>query len=187
MPPSIRLPRVTDAPAMGEVMVETWLAAHQGQIPEGQWQRRREEWTPEVSARSWQRTLEEEEADPNVEECIYVAVNDEDRVVGIAMATPSRFDFLENAAEVGLLYVTPAYQGQGLGRKLVEAVAAHHARLGRRALMISVLETNAPARAFYEAIGGRLVGAHETEDYGYREPQVVYGWEDIRVVIGSGG
>jgi ribosomal protein S18 acetylase RimI-like enzyme len=102
------------------------------------------------------------------------------------MGCPSRFDFLDNAAEVGLIYVRPTYQGRGLGRRLVEAVAAHQASLGKDALMISVLETNAPARGFYEAIGGRVVGTHETEDYGYKEHQVVYGWDDIHAVARSG-
>jgi hypothetical protein len=64
----------------------------------------------------------------------------------------------------------------------VQAVASHQADLGRGALLISALEANAPARRFYEALGGRVIGTHETEDSGFKEPQVVYGWEDIRVL-----
>jgi hypothetical protein len=64
----------------------------------------------------------------------------------------------------------------------VQRVAAHQASLGRQALIIRALETNAPARRFYEALDGRVIGTHETEDYGFKEPQVVYGWEDIRTL-----
>lgn len=36
------------------------------------------------------------------------------------------------------------------------------------------------SRRFYEAIGGQVIGTRETEDYGFSEPQVVYGWEEIQ-------
>jgi ribosomal protein S18 acetylase RimI-like enzyme len=167
---------------MAQATVDTWLSAHRGQIPEGQWQRRRDEWTYAVSERGWRELLQEIDAGIDAESCVYVAVTAQGEVVGLAMGCPAGLRLLENAADVSALYVRPAYQRQGVGRRLVRAVAAHQADLGRSALTISVLETNAPARRFYEALGGRVVGAHETEDYGFREPQVVYGWEDIRAL-----
>ncbi|MCE7985947.1 MAG: GNAT family N-acetyltransferase [Caldilinea sp. CFX5] len=176
----IRLATMTDAPGMAQVMVDTWLAAHREQVPEGQWQRRREEWSYADSERSWRRLLAEIEDGSNTEDCPYVAVSEEGAVVGIALGCPAGLELLPNAAEVSALYVRPTEQGQGLGRRLVQAVAAHQARLGRQALMISVLTNNAPARRFYEALGGQLIGTRQTEDYGYPEPQVVYGWPDIR-------
>lgn len=183
----IRLATIRDAPAMAQVMVDTWLSAHRGQVPDGQWQRRREEWTYAVSERGWREWLGEIDAASNPQECVYVAVTDEDEVVGIAVGFPARLTLLPNAAEVGGIYVRATHQGQGLGRHLVQTVAAHQANLGKRALLISALQTNAPARRFYEALGGRVIGAHETEDYGFKEPQVVYGWEDIGgVETGSG-
>ena len=47
----IRLATMADAPVMAQVMVDTWLAVHRGQVPDGQWQRRREEWSYADSAR----------------------------------------------------------------------------------------------------------------------------------------
>lgn len=175
----IRSATMTDALGMGRVMVDTWLAAHRGQVPDGQWQRRREDWSYADSERSWRSLLAEIADGSNTEDCVYVAVRDEGEVIGVAVGCPAELDLLPNAAEVSALYVHPTAQGQGLGRRLVRAVAAHQANLGRQAFMISVLTTNAPARRFYEAIGGQLIGAHETEDYVFPEPQVVYGWEDI--------
>jgi ribosomal protein S18 acetylase RimI-like enzyme len=202
----IRPARLSDAPALARVMVDTWLSAHRGQIPEGQWQRRRDEWTYAVSEQGWRELLEGIDAGHNPQECVYVAVTDrgetdedetdedetdedetdEGELVGVAVGCPARLALLDNAAEVSAIYVRPAHQGRGLGRRLVQAVAAHQARLGRRALLISVLETNAPARRFYEALGGHVAGSHETEDYGFKEPQVVYGWEDIGALESSG-
>jgi ribosomal protein S18 acetylase RimI-like enzyme len=182
MPTHIRPATIADAPAMAQVMVDTWLVAHRGQIPEGQWQRRRAEWTYAASEQGWRSLLEEMDAGREPQTCIYVAVADEDEIVGLAIGCPAGLDLLENAAEVSGIYLRPAYQGQGLGRRLVRAVAEYQAALGKRALQISVLVTNAPARRFYEALGGQVIGAHETEDYGFKEPQVVYGWEEIRAV-----
>src|SRR6187431_2054584 len=51
----IRAAVVDDAPAMGRVMVGSWLSAHRGQMPDAAWQKRVDEWTPAVSARGWAR------------------------------------------------------------------------------------------------------------------------------------
>lgn len=179
MPNHVRPATIADAPAMARVMVDTWLAAHRGQIPEGQWQRRRAEWTYTASEQGWRTLFEEMNAGREPHTCVYVAVTEANEVVGVAVGCPAGLKLLENAAEVGSIYLRPAYQGQGLGRRLIQAVADHQATLGRRALQISVLATNIPARRFYEALGGRVIGTHETEDYGFQEPQVVYGWEEI--------
>lgn len=174
----IRLATSADAAAMAQVMVATWLSAHRGQVPEGQWQRRRAEWTVAVSEQGWRQWLAELDAGREPEMCVYVAAAAGD-VVGLAAGGPATLALLPNAAEVSAVYVRSTHQGQGVGRRLVQTVAAHQARLGRQALLICALQTNTPARRFYEALGGHVIGTHETEDYGFKEPQVVYGWEDI--------
>ena len=47
---TIRDAQVLDAPAMGELMVTTWLRAHRSHIPPAAWHRRQASWTPEASA-----------------------------------------------------------------------------------------------------------------------------------------
>jgi hypothetical protein len=61
----IRLAKLEDAPALGRVMVDTYLTAHRGQIPEEQWQRRRQAWTDAVSERGW-RALGDDVKEPQV-------------------------------------------------------------------------------------------------------------------------
>lgn len=121
----IRAATMTDAPSMAQVMVDTWLAAHWGQVPDEQWQRRREDWSYADSERNWRRFLAEIADGSNTQECVYVAVRDEGEVAGVAVGCPAELDLLPNAAEVSALYVHPAAQGQGLGRRLVQVVAAH--------------------------------------------------------------
>lgn len=123
---------------MGRVMVDTYLTAHHGQMPEEAWQKRKTEWTYDVSASGWARTIAKIN-DGNGAECIYVAVAEAGEVVGLAMGHSAA---TAQIGEIGSLYVSEAYQGQGIGRQLVGAVAAHltttgittlpHCRLSRQ-------------------------------------------------------
>ncbi len=61
-------------------------------------------------------------------------------------------------AEVLTLAVRPAVRRQGLGRALLEAVAAELAARGVRTLRLEVAEDNAAARALYAASGFRTAG-----------------------------
>ena len=61
---AVREAQVSDTAAMGRVMVEAWLTGHHGQMPEAAWQKRRDEWTPEISAAAWERNLPRTRRDP---------------------------------------------------------------------------------------------------------------------------
>lgn len=63
-------------------------------------------------------------------------------------------------ADIWGMYVDPAARGQGLGRGLVEAAVAH-ARTNMAGVLqvhLGVVETQAPARALYEACGFQAWG-----------------------------
>lgn len=49
---------------------------------------------------------------------------------------------------------------------------------GFDALLVWVLETN-PYRAFYEVLGGRLVGRKTDEEEGVELVDVAYGWDEL--------
>src|SRR5437588_12973566 len=96
----IRDARVEDVPAMGRVMVDTFLSAHRGQMPEEAWEKRKREWTYEVSERSWARGLREIADGADAGECTFVAEDEAGEVVGLAMGSPS-----ERAEKTGLLHI----------------------------------------------------------------------------------
>lgn len=61
----------------------------------------------------------------------------------------------------GYLYalrVRPAWRGQGLGRRLVQAAEEHLARRGYRMAVIAVAKTNERARSLYLRLGYRAFG-----------------------------
>jgi hypothetical protein len=50
------------------------------------------------------------------------------------------------------------------------------------ALQIGCLAANTPARGFYEAIGGRLVGERLFDEDSVLLPEVVYEWANIQAL-----
>jgi hypothetical protein len=51
------------------------------------------------------------------------------------------------------------------------------------ALQIGCLAANAPARGFYEAIGGRLIGECLVDEDGIMLPAVVHEWADSTALV----
>lgn len=173
---------------MARVMVDTYLGAHKGQIPEEVWRKRREEWTYAVSEQAWARSLREIADGSSLQECIYVAVATtdtaaDDEIVGLVMGGPAEVGPWQNAGDIYVLYVRADHQRRGVGCQLVRAAAEHLSRLGMTALIIRSLPANTPANCFYESLGGQLVGQCESEDHGHRIPERIYGWADSSVWV----
>src|SRR5438093_688050 len=150
----IRVARGEDAPAMARVIVDTFLSAHRGQLPEAALARRRQEWTYEISERSWTKLLDEIAAGTSPRECAYVAEGEGGEVVGLATGGPAEAEFPENSGVIHALFVRESHQRRGLGRRLVQAVATQLADLGMATLVLHCWAANSPARRFYEALGG---------------------------------
>ncbi len=178
---TIREANLSDAVGMGRVMVDTFMTAHRGQIPEEVWEWRKQNWTREISAKAWERTLRNIASSASFQECIYVAEGAEGEIIGVGMAY---VEASEGVAEVCALYVHPDCQGQGVGRGLLQAIAARLTENNVTALRIGALETNTPARRFYEAMGGEVVLERDIEDAGHTLREVVYGWSNLDVFDG---
>ncbi len=180
----VREAQVSDTPAMGRVMVEAWLAGHRGQMPEEAWQKRRDEWTPEMSAGAWKRNLLERDETPGSREVYLIAVDDDENLVGIIYGLPADEGASEDVADIAALYVHPQMQGKGVGRQLLKAAADRLSEFGFTKLNIAVLTTNEPARGFYEAMGGTDVGERLFDEDGHLLSERVYAWPDLRVLTG---
>lgn len=150
---------------MARVIVDTWFAAHKGQVADETFQQRRQEWGYKDSEQGWRRTIPEADG---VSAQVLVAT-DEGQVVAVAASEVTGPD----CAEVGSLYVDVPYQRSGIGRRLVEATIDHYRGLGIAILHIAVLATNPPARRFYEKLGGRNACTREDPD----GLQIVYAWD----------
>jgi GNAT superfamily N-acetyltransferase len=176
---------VEDAPAMGRVMVRAWLSAHRGQMPDAAWQKRVDEWTPEVSARAWARLLTERADGDHPGSVLLVAEEDAGDLIALVLGTADEGDGSGRTAAIDAIYVAPDRQGHGIGRRLLQEAAKELAALHFSTLHIGVLTANLSARAYYEAMGGLEVGQRTFDEEGFPLPGTVYAWPDIAALIGD--
>jgi ribosomal protein S18 acetylase RimI-like enzyme len=89
---------------------------------------------------------------------VFLASQD-DRPVGTA--TGAAYDTEPDIAHVYAMWVEPEARRAGVGRALLEAVAGWARDRGSDRLVLSVTESNASARAFYEEHGFSATGERE--------------------------
>jgi ribosomal protein S18 acetylase RimI-like enzyme len=171
---------------MGRVMVEAWLMAHRGQVPDAAWHKRVNEWTPEVSAEAWARTFAERAQGDHLREVLLVADDDANDLIAVVFGTEADDDNSGSVAEIVVLYVLPGRQRQGIGRLLMVEAGKELITLGFTRLQIVVLTANLPARRFYEAMGGQEIGQRTIDEDGYLLPGTVYAWSDIAALPSDG-
>jgi GNAT superfamily N-acetyltransferase len=92
----------------------------------------------------------------------WVAV-DGDAVVGFAAVSPGHLE---------QLYLAPGRRRQGIGSLLFRQVQ----QASPEGFTFFVFARNAPARAFYERSGCRVIAAGDGSDNEEREPDVTYEW-----------
>jgi len=178
----IREAELRDAAAMARVMVDSFRSAHRDHIPEESLMK----LTYEESERNWARTLSELSGSTESMECIFVAENDAGDLIGVAMGGPEGTKHPLYTGEVYVLYLLPSYHRQGIGRQLTGHVVERLAQQDMHSLLIRVLKANAPARRFYEALGGQLVLEEQIEEDGVVLEQVAYGWLDVSELLSRG-
>ncbi|MBT5774750.1 MAG: GNAT family N-acetyltransferase [Dehalococcoidia bacterium] len=128
------------------------------------------DWTYDVSAAGWTRSLAAIEAGTAPDQTILVA--EQGGLIGLAAARMPA----QSIVDVGALYIAFDHQKQGLGRALVETIKSRYAARGATAMHIGVLKANEPARRFHERIGGKSLLEREFDEAGVPLPEIVYGW-----------
>lgn len=78
-----------------------------------------------------------------------------DLLAGAAIAEPQAWN---RTLWVWEFHIAPAFQRQGLGRRLMDALAEKAAAGGLRALVCETQTTNAPAIRFYRSVGFHAAG-----------------------------
>ena len=99
------------------------------------------------------------------------------------MGGPERSNHPLYTGEIYFLYLLPSYHRRGIGRQLTISVVERLVEQGLDSLLIRVLKANAPARHFYEALGGQLVLEEQIEERGAVLDQVAYGWRDVSELL----
>jgi ribosomal protein S18 acetylase RimI-like enzyme len=164
---TIRPARVSEARAIARLDVETWRTTYAGVLSAsylvGLSERRREA--------GWRGVILREPRD------VRVAVDSSGAVCGFGSCGPNRGDPLF-AGEVFTLYVSPDWQNQSIGRRLLIALFRRLVTAGRRSAIVWVLRDN-PARFFYERLGAHQVGRRSLAVGGTAVEAMAYGWRDL--------
>jgi ribosomal protein S18 acetylase RimI-like enzyme len=163
-----------DAEALASAHVTAWRETYKGLLPDA--------YLARMSQTAHARRFGHQLLHPGPDD-VTLAIADRWRIVGYAQAGPSRRR-LPGEAEVATLYLVREAQGRGLGRMLLAGTARALAARGASSLVISVLRDNAPARGFYEHLGGEAEAARlEPGPGGVMLYEVAYRWGDIGVLF----
>lgn len=166
----LRAASPADAPGIARVQVSTWRTAYAGIVAGTTLA----EMSVERSTQNWRRGLERPDAIAFVGEAA-------EQIVGFAYGGRQRDEALpQYDGELYALYVLDSYQGLGIGRKLVDAFNRAMVGAGYQKMLLWVLKENAPARAFYERIGGKYVAEKTIIIGGQELREVAYGWDYLR-------
>lgn len=124
-----------------------------------------EAMTDERAQALWQRVL------ASTEGAVLVAVQG-GKIVGV-----TRYALNESQGAVHSLYVSPAAQGAGIGRMLLDAATAELRAAGADSALLWVFAANAPSIRFYESRGWRHDGVTRVqEEFGQPEQRMRREW-----------
>jgi len=139
----IRRARPDDAEAIATVHVESWRAAYRGHIPD----RILNELKIGERTNDWKTWLDL----PDLSAFLAIKTSS---VCGFCTLTLSvDEDARQAVAEIPAFYVHPAWWRQGLGRELCKRAFEEARRRNFEAVTLWVLDSNQPARCFYESMG----------------------------------
>lgn len=149
--PAVRPARAEDAEAIAAVHVASWREAYRGMLPET--------FLDGLSRLGKEALAREAILHPEGPGHRLVVLDRGGRILGFAATGPGR----DGAAELFAIYLHPSVWSRGLGRTLLAAAVADLARGGFTRVTLWVLERNARARTFYDALGWRPTGALRTQ------------------------
>jgi ribosomal protein S18 acetylase RimI-like enzyme len=162
---------LADAPGIAVVHVAAWRSTYANLLP-----------ADYLSGMSMVRHAAMHHAAIAAGRGVLVARADE-QVVGFCTVGKPRTPGLADG-EIETLYVLDDWQGQGIGRRLMQAGAGLLEQRGCGSAFLWVLQDN-PSRWFYERLGGRPKMGSTTGVAGKRLAQTAYVWNPIGMLTGA--
>jgi len=156
---------------MAKVHIVSWRETYPGMLPERMLAR----LSIADEAIRWQRMLDRPRA---WGDAVSFVADHQGSVVGYGTCGEQRMPLLRErglTSEVTELYVLRTAQRQGVGSKLMKAMASALLERGHGAMCLWVLEENQAARRFYERLGGALIAEKRAS-----LAEIAYAWPDLR-------
>ena len=164
----VRSAAVQDAAPIARAHVEAWRTTYRGLLPDEFLDSLSEEHYTE----RWRRVIGDGSSR------VFV-VEEGGEIVGFASGGRERAGETGFSGELFAIYVVARAQRQGSGRELVRAVAGALRDMGLPDMIVWVLRDNAPARGFYERLGGAYVRTQPITIGSATLEEVSYGWHSL--------
>jgi len=164
----VRRATVADVEAIARVHVQAWQESYLGLLP----QAAIDERPVETRIKQWHNTL------ANLDRPTFVA-DENGAVSGFVSGGPILWSGLSTGSEVSALYLLDMAKRRGVGRALFTAMLGELAAREFTSAGLWVLTTNAPARRFYEAMGGRIGETRLDRRGKFVFDDTAYIWDDL--------
>jgi GNAT superfamily N-acetyltransferase len=166
----IRPSQNTDAHSMACIYVQTWQDTYLSVIP-----------FDYLSSMSIQRHEKAFLKELNGRHVISFVAEDDGRIIGFTTGGYERNGSDVYAGEIYTLYVLKNLQRQGVGTRLVSALAMQFELSGMNTMLVRVLSLN-PYRRFYKKINGLYLQTERQPFAGEIMDVETYGWLDTSLI-----
>lgn len=166
----IRPSHRTDAHSISRIYVQTWQDTYLSVIPYG--------YLLEMSVPRHEQAFVK---GLNSRQSISFVAEMAGRVVGFIMGGYERNSDDIYSGEIYSLYVLKNFQREGVGCKLVSALATRLTQAGIYSMLVRVLKLN-PYRRFYKKINGIYLKTEHLSFAGDNMEVEIYGWLDTSLI-----
>lgn len=169
----IRNATAKDAEAVASLHASVWHATYQSLAPA----EAIATLTAKVRLARWQVLLQSPAPDQ-----VTLLACDGDTLSGFGQLAPTSNAQFGGRLEIRSLYIANPYQGRGIGRRLMSALAQAAVHRGARGVALGVVNGNDRAVEFYERLGGRRIGRYTDSGPVWRSDNLVYAWDDLETL-----
>ncbi len=174
----IRPAALSEAEAIAKVHVQSWDETYQGMIPDHILVDNKMEYRTPYWAHFLRNKPEKTE--------LFVAEfwkGPNKGVVGFGLAGPEKVGLTEYNGEVQALYLMQSVIGQGIGKRLMKAMAKYLIQQDLTKVCVWAVFENDRARRFYAKMGGDHVSCRYLELPPSRIKEAAYGWDHASQIL----
>lgn len=117
------------------------------------------------------------------DEVAFVA-EENSEIIGYASGGPEWGGHPSIEAELYSLYVMNGHQGKGLGKRLLQSVAAALQSMSMNSMLVHLRSGN-PTPRVYNALGAEYLGTQAISVDGVTIQEMTYGWKDLKKLTES--
>ena len=168
---TVRPASIEDAPGIGFVSVTAWRETYAGIMPD--------DYLASLSIDQRTELFRGRIANLPPKQAIFVALDDNERVVGFGVSGAAREPELGTDGEIFAINIVDAAKRKGFGVRLMTAMADALLRCSFNSVGLWVVEQNYPARRFYEVLNGNRT-TQKDQDFGNKTLiELGYTWATV--------